>query len=120
MRRATLLREKGERRRHSARGLREIPPAEGTPEGVSPLLRPAARGAAGLRTGDGDRELGARTRKISPPAGADENGSPALPWRNYNDIKDYRRTNFWHGLVPCSKRCGCSPKPILACSFSRC
>src|SRR5262249_47894930 len=84
---ATLLPEKGERRRHSARGLREIPPAEGTPEGVSPLLWPAARGAAGLRTGDGDRELRARTGKNSAPAGAHENGSPALPSGNYNDIK---------------------------------
>ena len=47
--------KKDERRRHHARGAREISAAQGAAEGLPPLLRPAARGAPRLRGGDGDR-----------------------------------------------------------------
>src|SRR5262249_56086718 len=57
MRRAAFLPEKGERRRDPARGLREISLAEGAPEGISPLLRPTAGGAAGVRGGHGHRSV---------------------------------------------------------------
>src|SRR5262249_60695707 len=57
MRRAAVLPEKGKRRRDPARGLREISLAQGAPEGVSTLLRPATRGAAGVRRGHGHRTI---------------------------------------------------------------
>src|SRR5262249_46228944 len=57
MRRAAVLPEKRKRRRDPARGLREISLAQGAPEGISALLRPAARGAAGVRTGHGHRTI---------------------------------------------------------------
>src|SRR4029453_6553327 len=57
MRRAAVLPEKGKRRRDPARGLREISLAQGAPEGISALLRPAARGAAGVRAGHGHRTI---------------------------------------------------------------
>src|SRR5262249_36305589 len=57
MRRAAILPEKGKPRGDPARGLREISLAQGAPEGVSTLLRPATRGAAGVAKGHGHRTI---------------------------------------------------------------
>src|SRR5262249_19136521 len=57
MRRAAVLPKKGERRGDPARGLREISLAQGAPEGISALLRPAVRGAARVRAGHGHRTI---------------------------------------------------------------
>ena len=57
MRRAAVFPEEGERRGHHARGVREVSLAEGPPEGVPALLRPAAGGPPGLRAGDGYRQV---------------------------------------------------------------
>src|SRR5262245_43203706 len=57
MRRAAVLPEKGKPRGDPARGLREISLAQGAPEGVSALLRPATRGEAGVRRGHGHRTI---------------------------------------------------------------
>ena len=53
--RAAQHHQEDQRRGHHARRARELSAAQGPPEGLPPLLRPAAGGAPRVRRGDGDR-----------------------------------------------------------------
>ena len=81
MRRAALFPEAGEHRGDHARGVRQVSLAESAAEGVPALLRPAARGAAGVRAGHGHREIAARRYPATVPGlgWARSLGHPPLP-----------------------------------------